>query len=85
MKTYEWESIDEVLYEEAGEKEIVQVVKDESNLHAIVAQNKRVVEYLENKYPERKFRCSKLHYHDFGTYQEVEEKVEYEKEDNDNV
>ncbi len=81
MKTYEWESIDESLYEEAGEKEIVQVSNKEYWLD-MCAQNKRVIKYLNKKYPDRKFRTKDCQ-HDFGQYQEILEKVSYEEDEED--
>lgn len=83
MKNYEWESIDESLYEEAGEKEFVQVSQTKEYWLDMCAQNKRVIKYLNEKYPERKFR-TKDYSHDFGQYQEIEERIDcedYEDED----
>jgi len=75
MNNQEWESIGEELYREAGEKEIVQVGIDKPYLKEMAEQNQRVLFYLMNKYPERKFRLSKWSKHDFGDYQEIEEEM----------
>tara|TARA_R110000868_G_scaffold99181_2_gene273058 strand:+ start:3744 stop:4187 length:444 start_codon:yes stop_codon:yes gene_type:complete len=75
MNEQEWESVDEETYMEAGEKDIVQVSKEKPYLKEMVQQNQRVFFYLTNKYPQRKFRISKWHNHEFGDYQEVEEEM----------
>ena len=75
MNNQEWESVGEDLYTEAGEKEIVQVSKDKPYMRDMAEQNHRVLFYLMNKYPQRRFRLSKWNKHDFGDYQEVEEEM----------
>jgi hypothetical protein len=85
MKIHEWETIDEALYLEAGEKEIVQVSKDNDYSNKMLAQAERVLNYLKEKYPDRIFR-RKWYDHDFGSYIEVEEYMTYddgEDEDED--
>ena len=83
MKIIEWEAIDEQLYTEAGESELVQVSRDSEYLEAMELQVERVLSYLREKYPERAFR-KKWNSHDFGSYCEVIERMEYEEEENDN-
>lgn len=78
-----WETIDENLYYEAGEKDIVQVGIGIEYLDKMIEQNKRVLKYLQEKYPERTFKISKIHYHDFGDYQEIEELLTTENDDDD--
>jgi hypothetical protein len=78
MKYYEWESIDDELFSEAGTGDYVFVKIDEPYLEKMKVQNKKVLVYLETKYPDRTFRVSKWHKHDFGDYQDIEEKVEYD-------
>lgn len=69
-----WESIDESLYYEAGEKEIVQVSKDKPYLDDMILQNVRVMIYLNATYPERKFK-RKMNSHEFGQYEEIMEEI----------
>ena len=76
-----WESIDENLYYEAGEKDIVQVTNIQTYLNKMSEQNKRVLAYLQATYPNRTFRLSKWHSHDFGQYQEIEEFLETQNDD----
>ena len=78
MITKDWESINEELYTEAGEKELVCVHSEKPYIDEMKAQNIRVYKYLVNKYPERTFRLSKWHSHDFGQYQEIEELLSYD-------
>jgi len=78
-----WESIDENLYYEAGEKEIVQVTNTQTYINKMSEQNKRVLTYLQATYPNRTFRLSKWHSHDFGQYQEIEELFVTENDDDD--
>ena len=75
-------SVDEDLYTEAGEKNIVQV-SDGDYVQSMEQQNKRVLYFLREKYPERTFRLSPWHSHEFGKYQEVEEKIRYDDEEED--
>ena len=49
MNTLQYESIDESLYIESGEKAIVYVTSDVPYIDEMTAQNKRVLEYLKNK------------------------------------
>lgn len=78
----EWETIGDYEYDEAGEV-CVQVSADEDYIDEMIAQNKRILAVLTAKYPERHFRISKMHNHDFGSYQEVEEGFEYDDKDDD--
>lgn len=80
MKDVYWESIDESLYEEAGEKDIVQVSSEKEYWLDMCAQNRRVLNYLKEKYPDRTFR-TKDYSHDFGQYQEVEERFISEEDE----
>lgn len=82
MKHYEWESIGESLFEECKIGELVCVSNGEYR-EKMAHQNKKVVEILSEKYPERNFRVSKWHPHDFGPYQEVEEKIEYDNDEDE--
>jgi len=78
----EWSAIDEELYAEAGETDIVQVdSNDPEYMPRMEQQNKKVYDYLIKKYPDRQFRISEWHKHDFGDYQEVEERFEYAEDD----
>lgn len=78
-----WETIDEDLYYEAGEKEIVQVTNTQTYLNKMSEQNKQVLSYLQATYPNRTFRLSKWHSHDFGQYQEIEELFVTENDNDD--
>ena len=77
MLQTDWESIDESLYDEVGTK-IVAVSRDNEYMAEMEAENKKTVELLSAKYPDRNFKVSKWYSHDFGQYQEVLEGVEYE-------
>lgn len=81
-KVYEWESIDDSLFEECKVGDLV-CVSDKPYMQEMEKQNKKVVAILTEKYPERKFRVSKWHPHDFGSYQEVEERMEYDDDDDE--
>ena len=81
MKTIGWESIDDELFEECGFGECIQVKSNEDYLDAMSFQNKSVLDCLRCKYPDREFRVSKWHPHGFGQYQEVEEKVVYQDDE----
>ena len=87
MKNIEWETIEDKLFDEAtGGEKCVQVIKDGEYLDAMETQNKKVLAYLNEKYPARRFKLSKWNAHDFGAYQEVLEAIEYEiDEDEDEV
>ena len=74
MQRITWETIDENLFNEAGEK-IVSVSNKKEYVEDMRVQNVRVLDFLENKYPDRTFRLSKWHNHDFGIYQEIEERT----------
>lgn len=80
--TIEWESIDDELFAEAGEGACVQVKRDTDYMGEMESQNKKVLAYLQAKYPERQFRLSKWYPHDFGAYQEILERMVY-NDDND--
>lgn len=83
MKKIEWESIDESLFKEANVGECVQVSMTEDYINAMRKQNIDVLDFLRKKYPDRRFRLSKWHSHDFGQYQEVEEGVYVEDDEDD--
>lgn len=74
----EWETIDDELWDEAGVGECIQVSSTKDYMGDMEIQNKKVLAYLTNKYPARRFKLSKWNPHDFGAYQEVLEAVEYE-------
>lgn len=78
---YEWESISDELFESCGVGKVFQVLRTDVYMEFMEAQNEKVIVILREKYPDREFRCSKWHSHDFGSYQEVEEKIAYEDED----
>ena len=78
MKYYEWETIDDSLFSEAKCGDYVFVKSDEPYLEEMKIQNKKVLDYLEKTYPDRTFRVSKWHRHDFGDYQDIEEKIGYD-------
>jgi hypothetical protein len=84
---YYWEAIDEALiYEVIPDEKIIQVSKDTEYTDLMENQNDRIVKRLSDKYPTRSFRKSKWNYHDFGSYQEVEEQLsEVIHEDEDNL
>lgn len=90
MITYtktEYESIDDSLIEEAlqGEK-LVCVSKDNDYIEAMDIQNRKIRDFLNDKYPDRAFRIGQINYHDFGQYREVEEAKQYTYcEDCDNL
>lgn len=46
-------------------------------------QNKRVADYLNQKYEDRLFKLSKWYSHDFGSYQEVLERIGYEVDEDE--
>lgn len=75
--THEWESIGDDLFNEAGFGEVVSVSSDQTYITKMGEQNEKVLKFLQEKYPERTFRLSKWHEHDFGPYQEVEERISY--------
>ena len=79
---YYWEAIDESVYNEAGESSIVQVKTGADYWDDMIAQNKRVMSYLESKYPDRRFK-TKNYCHDFGMYQEVLERFKDSSDDED--
>lgn len=82
--THEWESIDDSLFLEAtGGEPCVNVDRTRDYMTAMSEQNRLALVYLKAKYPDRLFRLSKWHAHDFGDYQEVEERIEYEELDDE--
>lgn len=84
MLTQEWESINDELFAEAGAGECIQVnSEDHTYLQRMDEQNKKVLAFLKAKYPDREFRRSKWHQHEFGPYQEIEEAVYYEEQEDE--